>query len=190
MSDERSDVSREGLIRFYVAYDWGKKKQGPPPDMDDWPWSDAHGLDQRLKSHGLKYGVPTAFLTWRLVRFGLMDLLQCAIVDQIFPTETRALGQIVLRGKLAEWIPSGTPAWWPLIGSGSELAKESALIMRPALPCETPAKWYVEDGSGRALALLQRMLRYGEIDRLAWAYVGLEPDEQSKFIQDHPQLKT
>jgi hypothetical protein len=80
--------------------------------------------------------------------------------------------------------------WWQLIGNGSQLDAESALIARPALPSESSAKWYLEDGSGRALALLQRILRYGEVGRTAWAYLGYEPDERSAFIQSHPELKT
>ncbi len=58
--------------------------------------------------------------------------------------------------------------------------------MRPVLKSEAPAKWYLEDGSGRALALLQRILRYGEAGRTAWAYLGHEPDERSAFFKLHP----
>ncbi|HLW88420.1 MAG TPA: hypothetical protein VKR57_07980 [Terriglobales bacterium] len=54
---------------------------------------------------------------------------------------------------------------------------------------ERPAKWYLEDGSGRGLALLQRILRYSEFGRTAWAYIGHEPDERSTFIKSHPELK-
>lgn len=104
------------------------------------------------------------------------------------PGEPQALCQLVLRGKLAEWIPKGSPDWWSLIGNGSDLDVKSALIARPALRSEGPAKWYIEDGSGRALALLQRILRYGEVHRTAWAYLGHEPDERSAFIREHPEL--
>jgi len=50
------------------------------------------------------------------------------------------------------------------------------------------AKWYIEDGSGRALALLQRMLIHQELWHTAWAYIGTIPDEDSDFIQKHPDL--
>jgi hypothetical protein len=75
-------------------------------------------------------------------------------------------------------------------GNGSELDAGSTLIVRPALSSEAPAKCYLEDGSSRALALLQRILRYGEVGRTGWAYLGYEPDERSAFIQSHPEFKT
>jgi hypothetical protein len=69
-----------------------------------------------------------------------------------------------------------------------DLGVDSALIVRPSVRSEEPAKWYIEDGSGRALALLQRILRYGESGRTAWVYLGREPDERSTFIASRPEL--
>lgn len=63
------------------------------------------------------------------------------------------------------------------------------MIIRPSVRSEEPAKWYIEDGSGRALALLQRVLRNGEMYRTGWAYVGLEPDIRSSFIASRPELR-
>jgi hypothetical protein len=85
-------------------------------------------------------------------------------------------------------MPYRGATWWWDIGSGSELGVESVLIVRPALMSEKPAKWYIDDGSGRALALLQRILRYGEIGRTAWVYIGDEPDGLSDFIKKNPEL--
>jgi hypothetical protein len=62
------------------------------------------------------------------------------------------------------------------------------MIIRPSVKSEAPAKWYIEDGSGRALALLQRVLRNGEMYRTSWSYVGLEPDMRSSFIASRPEL--
>lgn len=138
---------------------------------------------------GLKKGVAAAYRTWALATLGISDLLDCAVVNQIFPGEPQALGQLVLRGKLAEWLPKGAPSWWRLLANGSDLDAEAALILRPALKGEAPAKWYLEDGSGRALALVQRILRYGEMSRTAWAYVGGTPDEGSAFIRSHSELR-
>ena len=152
MKVERDQVTREEVVRFYAAYDRRKKGRTPPLGIGAWPWDDPDGIDQKLADSGLKPGVLAAYRTWRLVEFGVADLLECAVVNHIFRGGPQALGQLLLRGKLAEWIPTGAPEWWPLIGSGSELDIESALIARRALKSEAPAKWYLEDGSGRALA--------------------------------------
>jgi hypothetical protein len=190
MTAERENVTREEVIRFYVRYDWSKKKPKDvePPDMEKWPWNDPNGIDQKLRDNGLKDGVLAAYRKWKLVELSVADLLECAVVDSIFPREPQALGQLALLGKLAEWLPTGAPEWWRLIGNGSGLDVESALIVRPAIKSEAPAKWYIEDGSGRALALLQRILRYGETGRTARAYLGHEPDELSPFMKDHREL--
>jgi hypothetical protein len=189
MKVKRGDVTREEVIRFYVAYDWRKKNpRRPLPDIDTWTWHDPDALDGKLAENGLKKGVLAAYRTWQLVEFDVADILESAIVDQISPKEPQALGQLVLRGKLAEWFPKGAPEWWREIGSGSELGAGSALILRRSVPSERPAKWCIEDGSGRALALLQRILRYGEVGRTAWAYLGHERDDRSAFIKLHPEL--
>jgi hypothetical protein len=189
MRVERDDVTREETIRFYAAYDCGKKKRTIPADINEWPWDDPEALDEKLHGSGLKKGVPAAYRTWKLVEFDVGDILESAIVDQIFPNEPQALGQLVLRGRVAEWLPNGAPEWWREIGNGSELGAESALILRPSVRSEGPAKWYIEDCSGRALAFLQRILRYGEHGRTAWAYLGNQPDERRAFIRSHPELK-
>jgi hypothetical protein len=189
MRVEREAVTREDVVRFYVAYDRSRKGGPPLSDLDTWLWGDPGGIDRKLAENDLKDGVMAAYRTWRFVEFGVADLLECAVVNSIFPGEPQALGQLALRGKLAVWLPIGAPGWWPLIRNGSDLDAESALIVRPAVKSEAPAKWYLEDGSGRAIALLQRILRYGEVGRTAWAYLGDDPDDHSAIIKSRPELK-
>jgi hypothetical protein len=188
----RNGIAREEVIKCYAAYDWRKKRKkrldSLLADLNSWEWDDPDLIDQRLDGSHLKKGVLSAYKTWQLIEFNIVDLLECAIVDHIFPNEPQMLGRLLLRGKLAEWFPTGSPDWWQQIGGGLDLGVESPLIMRKALPSEAPAKWYVEDGSGRALALLQRILRYGEIARTVWVYLGDQPDERSRFMKDHPVL--
>jgi hypothetical protein len=188
----RVGVEREEVIRLYAVYDWRKKQKerldSLLASLDGWEWDDPYKIDRQLASSGLKEGVLSAYKTWQHVELGVADLLECAIVNHIFPMEPQVLDRLLLRGKLAEWFPIGNPVWWQQIGNGQELGGESPMILRRALPNEAPAKWYVEDGSGRALALIQRVLRYGEIARTAWAYLGDEPDERSRFMKDHPDL--
>jgi hypothetical protein len=188
MRVERNGVTREEVIRRYAVYD--RRKKGLPPilDMDGWRWDDPDEIDKKLHACGLKCGVLAAYRDWACVEFGVADLLECAVVNHIFPGEPRALGQLALRGKLATWVPIGHPEWWGPIRNGASLDVSSALIARPALKSESPARWYLEDGSGRSIALLQRILWYGEAERIAWAYVGQQPDERSAFILSHPEL--
>jgi len=61
------------------------------------------------------------------------------------------------------------------------------VILRPALSAEAPAAWYVEDGSGRAIALLKNRAafdRSGEF--FAIGYLGVEPDQGSSFMREPP----
>jgi hypothetical protein len=184
----KRDIQRRQVIEFYVKYDRGKKG-GKIPDFDQWSWDDPDELDRLLKNGGLKDGALPAYRSWYFVELSVADLLECAVVNQIFPGESQALSHLVLRGRLAEWTPRGVPQWWHPISNGVTVSEHEALILRPALQSEAPAHWYVEDGSGRSIALLLRILRYGELDRKAWAYIGYEPDDRAKFIRDRPELK-
>lgn len=187
---EKDNVTREEVIRFYAGYDRRKKGQHLPlSDMDAWPWDDPRGLDLKLEANGLKHGVLAAYRTWGLVEFGVTDLLECAVYNGIFRGEPQALSQLILRGKLDGWSPDRDTDWWQPIREGSVLGVDSALIARPSVRSEEPARWYFEDGSGRALALLQRILRYSDVGRTCWVYLGREPDQRSIFIRDRPELR-
>jgi hypothetical protein len=60
-----------------------------------------------LHDNGLKDGALAAYRLWKLVEVNVADLLECAVVNHIFPRKHQALGQLVLPGKLAEWLPTG-----------------------------------------------------------------------------------
>jgi hypothetical protein len=188
MKVTRDHVTREGVIRFCAKYDRDKKAQALPSDLDEWPWDDTVGLDLKLKTNGLKSGVLAAYRSWQLAEFSITDLLQCAVFNGIFPGEPQALCQLVLRGKVDVWSPDRDAVWWHPIRGGSDIDIDSALIARPSVRTEEPAKWYIEDGSGRALALLQRTLKHGEFSRTAAVYLGREPDYRSAFIRSRPEL--
>ena len=188
----KTDVTREEVIRAYARYDLRKKQRAhlvSTSAFDAWKSDDPDEIERHLEAAGLKARVLAAYLTWKFVKFSVADLLECAVVNHIFPNEPQAICRLVLRGKLAEWFPQGTPEWWRQLGGGSEPDVDAILIVRPAVATERPAKWYLEDGSGRGLALVQRALRYGELDRTAWAYVGDTPDEGSRFMREHRELK-
>jgi hypothetical protein len=50
---------------------------------------------------------------------------------------------------------------------------------------EAPAKWYVEDGSGRAICYLRRLLNYSKEKGKAKAYIGEKIDQNSHFMRKH-----
>jgi hypothetical protein len=181
-------VRRRDVITFYVHYDCHKKQRAPITSLDTWPWDSPDGLDECLVSSRLKAGVLPAYRRWWLVELDLADLLECAIVNHILHEHPQALGQLVGRGVLETAVPPGNPEWWEPLSSGREFPREWALILRPAVSSERPAKWYLEDGSGRALALLRRVLVHQEPWRTVWAYLGVVPDERAAFMRTHPEL--
>jgi len=138
VKEDRGGVPRKEVIYFYATYDRAKKGQSPLADLATWPWEDPDGIDCKLEEHGLKKGVLAAYQTWVLCQLSVADILECAVVNRIIPGEPQALSQLVLRGKLKEWLPIGSPAWWRLLGSGADLDVESSLILRPALKSEAP----------------------------------------------------
>jgi hypothetical protein len=185
----KKHVTRQEVILAYARYDLSKKGRAClPSDIDHWQWEDPGELDKKLRTNGLKDGVLAAYLHWQLVEVGLIDLLECAIFNGIFPGQPQSLSRIVLNGKVADWHPDRNTDWFDTIKHGTPLTADSPLIIRPSVRSEAPAKWYVEDGSGRALALLQRMLDRGELETSAYAFVGIEPDLRSSFITARPEL--
>jgi hypothetical protein len=185
-----SRVPREAVIKFYVNYDRRKKKCPVVGDLDTWPWDRADALDERLGSHNLKSGALSGYRSWWFVELDLIDLLDCAIVNHIFPHHPQSLASLIGKGVIEEWEPTGDPEWWEPLSAGCNLSSDWALILRPAVATERPAKWYLEDGSGRALALLKRMLRHGEPWRTAHAYLAVVSDESSSFIRSRPELSS
>jgi hypothetical protein len=182
----RSDVSREEVVHFYAAYDCRKKRQGIP-DPTCWPSGDPGQLDNMLLQHGLKHGVVAGYKLWWLAELEIADLLDCAIVNVSgFPGQSLAL--LAQRGAVASWIPPGPTEWFDLLSQGGLFPPDWAMILRPSTLTERPAKWYIEDGSGRALCLLQRILRHSEYWRTAYGYIGIMPDEKSAFFSTRPEL--
>lgn len=180
-------ITRRDVITHYVAYDRQKKGQPVIDTLEAWPWNDPNAIDEQLRSNHLKPGVLSAYRVWQLAQLDYADIVDCAIVNHIFPGQPQALGRID-QSLIAKSKPTGNPEWWGPLSSGSDIPREWALILRSTVVSERPAKWYIEDGSGRALALFQRMLVYQELWRTAHAYIGIIPDEGSHFIQNRPEL--
>ncbi len=180
-------VTRRDVITYYVKYDRKKKNMPAIENLESWSWNDPKAIDEQLKNNNLKSGVLSAYREWQLTRLDYADIAGCAIVNHIFRGQPQALGRIS-QSLIANFKPLNNPDWWEKLSSGSDITRESALILRPSVSSERPATWYIEDGSGRALALFQRMLLYSEFSRTAYAYIGIIPDEGSHFIIEHPEL--
>jgi hypothetical protein len=174
-------VGRRTVIETYAQYDCSKKNR-QLPSLENWDWSFADALDSELRKAGLKCGVLAAYLLWDKVEVALSDLHECAVLAGIFPGQSRKLGLIEQAGCLVDWKPRDvTAAWYSRICKGEALDETEPLILRPALPSESPASSYVEDGSGRAIALLQNQRCFGHTQVLAVAFLGRERDKSSEF---------
>lgn len=186
----KNRITRREVIQFYSNYDREKKGQTLINDFDSWDWDTPDEIDKKLRENGLKHGVLAAYSCWQFVQLDFNDLKECAIVNHIFKEEkSQCIGNLIQTGCIQPSKPNGNPNWWDPISSGSsDIPEDWALILRPSVKREHPAKWYIEDGSGRATALVQRMLKHDEEFRTAFAYIGVIPDKQSEFIKKRPEL--
>jgi hypothetical protein len=154
-------VSRRVVIEAYAKYDYQKKLDGEGlPNFDTWNWSSADAIAEELGRVDLKTGIPAGYLSWNMVRITIADFRECAIVVGIFSGQHhRQLGLIEQNGGLINWEEKlfqhlgsrPLPSWYDHIKHGGVLNESALLLLRPAVSGERPARWYVEDGSGRAV---------------------------------------
>ena len=175
-------------MTFYVKYDADKKHIPPPSNMENWDWNDPNALDQELQNNSFKHGAISGFKQWDLLQLSKADLFQGAIVSHIFPSEPQKLGLLVSRPVFQQWRPNGNPEWFAPLDGGQPFPTEWAMILRPAVSSENPAEWYIEDGSGRAICFLRRLMRESDCTHCAYGYLGKSPDPKSQFIRSHPEL--
>ena len=176
--------SRRDVIELYVRYD-AEKKGSAMPDFTAWPWDSADGLDEQLGRHGFKPGVLSGFVLWHSMSLGRQELLECAVVNSIFPRKSQALSILCREPEFMGWVPDRDTAWFEAIESGAPYDERWPFILRPAVASEAPARWYIEDGSGRGVGLLRRLLRNENDHTKAPAFVGAVPDPTSTFMQRH-----
>jgi hypothetical protein len=175
-------IKRRVVIEAYAKYDCAKKGR-PTPDFGTWNWSHADAIDWEMQRAELKIGVPAGYLLWDKVDLTISDLRECAVVDSIFPGQPRKLG-LVERGRgLEGWRPNRETSWYGDIARGRTFDETAPLMLRPAVSGEAPASWYVEDGSGRAIAFLANQIRFSPSRTLAIGYLGRELDPGSSFMR-------
>ena len=166
------------MIEAYAKYDCGKK-QTPLPDFDTWDWSDANSIDDSMCRSHLKVGIPAGYLLWDEVEVTMADLLQCAVEGGIIPGQPRMLG--LVRPDRLVCRPGN---WHDHITHGGTFDENSPMLLRRAVAVESPARWYVEDGSGRAITFVAHQNLFDHESTLAIGCLGREPDRNSRFMRE------
>jgi len=177
-------LDRRDVVQAHVIYDAAKKK-GPVPELDRWDWSSADQLDQALSAAGYKPGILAGYLSWQKVELELDDLSRCAVVNSISDElkGPRDLGGLLQRNLLINWTPRRVVGWMAQVEGGIPFSETEPFILRPSVQSELPAKWYLEDGSGRATALVSRSSRFGTGTTVAYGFLGDSPDPESTFMR-------
>lgn len=181
-------LSRRFVIQNYIHYDAKKKGGAIPSDLDTWDWSCADAIDLQLSQAGFKDGILAGYREWKRVQLTRAGLAQCAVEASIFPRSPRALGQLEI-DTLFAWKPTVSREWFEHLNGGGDYPTAWPLILRPAIASERPAKWYVEDGSGRAICFFRALLRLDNAEKCAFGYLGVTPDPTSTFMREtFPEL--
>jgi hypothetical protein len=189
MQTIRTEVSRRDVIENYAKYDYRKKHSSlSAPDFEQWDWSNADAIDAFMCESGLKKGVPAGFELWDEVSLTVDDLRECAVVDGInkkLGTNMRMLGDLDAQGFLQEWQPPSHRDWYVSISSGTLPDDIGPMLLRPAVRCESPAKYYIEDGSGRGAALVKHGSLFNPSAVVAVGFLGKTIDRESRFMFEH-----
>lgn len=180
----QGDVERRVVVEAYARYDCSKKSSSLP-DFATWDWSRADAIDSEMRQSGLKCGVPAGYLRWAKVEIALVDLRECAVVANLFPGQSRKLGCVERAGGLVGWRPNRETAWHQKIVAGQTFLEGAPLLLRPAVSGEFPARWYIEDGSGRAVSFLANQSQFRPGQTLAIGYLGQQADLQSSFMLEN-----
>lgn len=181
MRIRKQDIDRRTVIEAYAKYDCSKKNC-PMPAFASWDWSRADAIDREMRCAHLKAGVPAGYLLWDEIEVTMSDLRECAVDVNIFRGQSRSLG-LVDAGELARWRPDRDAQWHEGITAGRTLDETAPLLLRPTVRGESPAHWYVEDGSGRAITFVANEHIFDSSQTLAIGYLGRGPDPCSSFMQ-------
>jgi hypothetical protein len=169
-------VPRRDVVLHYLELQRAKGDQ-PLGSLSAVDWEDTNAIEAWLGQNGFKSGILSGFRSWAFVRMSKAAVLETAVVAEAEGGRGGRLGQMLASGTLAEWTPDRPTTWWHLVADGTPPGKELALIVRPALPGEK-ARWYVEDGTGRAMAAATRLPK----DAWVYAYIGFDPESSSRWL--------
>ena len=181
MRMRKQNIERRAVIEAYAKYDCSKTGRATPA-FATWDWSQADAIDKEMSGAHLKTGVPAGYLLWDEIELTMSDLCECAVDIGIFSGQSRRLGS-VCADELATWTPDRPTTWCEVIAGGHTFDEAAPMLLRPAVSGESPAAWYIEDGSGRAIAFLKNQHIFRPSQPLAIAYLGRKPDPHSSFMQ-------
>jgi hypothetical protein len=182
MRIRKRNIERRTVIETYAKYDCSKKNR-PIPVFATWDWSQADAIDKEMCCTQLKTGVPAGYLLWDEAEITMSDLRECAVDVKIFPGQSRKLG-LVGAGELVGWKLKCDNPWYEGIAGGRTFDETAPMLLRPAVSGEFPARWYIEDGSGRAIAFVANQHIFDPSQTLALGYLGRQPDPRSSFMQE------
>jgi len=181
MRIRKKDIERRIAVEAYATYDCSKKKRSKP-DFATWDWSRADAIDRQMRRVDLKTGVPAGYLLWHEIEVTMSDLRECAVDVKIFQGQSRKLG-LVGTDELIAWTLNCQNTWYADIARGRPLDEAAPMLLRPAVRRESPASWYIEDGSGRAIAFVANQHAFEASQTLAIGYLGHKPDPASSLMQ-------
>jgi hypothetical protein len=179
----KGNIKRRTVIETYAKYDCSKKGH-PTPDFATWDWSQADAIDREMRCAQLKTGVPAGYLLWDEIEVTMSDLRECAVHVEICRGGPRKLGLLEDAGKLVGWKPDRKTPWYEGITRGQTFDETAPMLLRPAVSGEFPARWYIEDGSGRATTFVASHHIFDPSQTLAIGYLGRQPDPRSRFMQE------
>ena len=185
MKTIETNIERKFVINEYLRYDAFKKNK-PLPNTENWWWHDPNALDIELCQHGYKHGILAGYLLWSKVSLTIEDFRKCAVVNSIAPEEKerRDLGYLE---HTIELRPKEYHTWIDKIINCETFCENEPFILRRAVQNEYDAKWYLEDGSGRAAAIIAKAKeyqnKYGLEHPIAFGYLGTKPDLESYFMR-------
>lgn len=179
-----ANVPRRNVVEAYVHYDATKKKNRLL-DFAGCDWDDPNCLDSVLRRAKYKCGIIAGFSVWSYVEISLDDLRDCAVVAALSnklkgPRDLRGLET---KGCLHNWKPDIQTTYFERVEHGDTFGPGEPFILCPSVQSELPAKWYIEDGSGRATALVANAAKYVVKPVVGYGYLGIRADQTSTFMK-------
>lgn len=127
-----------------------------------------------------------------MLKLSFDDLGECAVVNHILNASIsdRRLSSISEIEEFIKWRPNGNPVWYEIIKNYNydKWEEHNFFIIRQSVKLEKPAKYYIEDGSGRAMALYQKFKINNNCDLKIKCYLGKNACSSQFMKEKYPEL--
>ncbi|MCL4392516.1 hypothetical protein M1145_00010 [Patescibacteria group bacterium] len=149
-----------------------------------------NNIDMLFYTHELKVGIIPGYETWEEISINQSFLNDCAISNNIFENENQSLKVLKTKDCFNNWKPNRETLWYKdlefPVNNKSEWKDKFTIILRPAVQSEEDqgALYYIEDGSGKSICFLRRMIKDKDNTTTIKGYLGIEPDIKSIFMQE------